>query len=56
MTISKHSDSQIMSILKQASSGMPVASILREYKISSATFYGSVARWGGMGYNVTKIR
>jgi putative transposase len=48
MTISKHSDSQIMSILKQASSGMPVASILREYKISSGTFYKWRSKFGGM--------
>ena len=48
MTISKHTNSQIMSILKQASSGMPVASILREHKISSATFYKWRSRYGGM--------
>lgn len=48
MTISKHSDSQIMSILKQARSGMPVASILREHKISSATFYKWRSKFGGM--------
>ena len=34
MTISKHSDSQIVSILKKSSSGIPVESILREHKIS----------------------
>ncbi len=39
MTISKRSDSHIISILNQASGGVPIASILREHKISSATFY-----------------
>ncbi len=40
MTISKRSDSQIISILNKASGGVPIASIiLREHKISSATFY-----------------
>jgi len=39
MTRSKYSDSEIMSILKQASSGVPVASVFREHNISSATFY-----------------
>ena len=57
MTISKHSDSQIMSILKEASSGMPVASILREHKISSATFYKWRSKYGGMDLPmITKLK
>ena len=48
MTKSKHANSQVMSILKQASSGVPVASILREHKISSSTFYKWRSRYGGM--------
>lgn len=48
MTKSKYSDSQIMSILKQASSGVPVANVLREHNISSATFYKWRSRYGGM--------
>ena len=57
MTISKHSDSQIMSILKQASGGMLVASILREYKISSATFYKWRSKYGGMDLPmITKLK
>ena len=57
MTISKHSDSQIMSILKQTSGGMPVASILREYKISSATFYKWRSKYGGMDLPmITKLK
>ena len=48
MTSSKYSDSQIMAILKQASSGVPVANVLREHNISSATFYKWRSRYGGM--------
>ena len=39
MKKAKFNDSQIMSILKQASAGTPVAEVLREHGISSATFY-----------------
>ena len=48
MTRSKYSDSQIMAILKQASNGVPVANVLREHNISSATFYKWRSRYGGM--------
>ena len=48
MTSSKYSDSQIMAILKQACSGVPVANVLREHNISSATFYKWRSRYGGM--------
>lgn len=48
MTKPKHSDSEIMSILKRASNGVPVANILREHNISSATFYKWRSRYGGM--------
>jgi len=57
MTRSKYSDSEIMSILKQASSGVPVASILREHNISSATFYKWRSRYGGMDLPmITKLK
>lgn len=39
MKKSKFSDSQILSILKQADSGTPVPQLCREHGISSATFY-----------------
>ena len=39
MKKAKFSDSQIMSILKQAAAGTPVAEVLREHGIASATFY-----------------
>ena len=57
MTRSKYSDSQIMAILKQASSGIPVANVLREHNISSATFYKWRSRYGGMDLPmITKLK
>ena len=48
MKKAKFTDSQIMSILKQAAGGAPVAEVLREHGISSATFYKWRSRYGGM--------
>lgn len=48
MKISRFSDSQILSILKQAEAGTPVPELLREHGISSATFYKWRAKYGGM--------
>jgi len=46
-----------MSILKQASSGVPVANVLREHNISSATFYKWRSRYGGMDLPmISKLR
>lgn len=48
MKKSRYTDSQIMSILKQASSGVPVPEVCREHGISSATFYNWRSKYGGM--------
>jgi putative transposase len=57
MKRSKYSDSEIMSILKQASNGVPLASVLREHNISSATFYKWRSRYGGMDLPmITKLK
>ncbi len=48
MKTSKFTDSQIMSILKQAESGTPVATLCREHGMSNATFYKWCAKYGGM--------
>lgn len=48
MKKSKYSDAQIMSILKQAESGVPVADLCREHGMSSASFYKWRAKFGGM--------
>ncbi|CAM3714998.1 Transposase [Halomonas casei] len=39
MKKSHFSDRQIMAILKQAESGLPVPELCREYGMSSASFY-----------------
>ena len=48
MKKSKYSDAQIMSILKQAESGVPVADLCREHGMSSASSYKWRAKYGGM--------
>ena len=44
----RHTDSQIMTILKQAESGTPVPQLCREYGMSTATFYNWRSKYGGM--------
>ncbi|MNR10919.1 Transposase [compost metagenome] len=48
MKTSRFSDSQIITILKQAEAGNPVPELCREHGISSATFYTWRAKFGGM--------
>ena len=48
MKKTRYSDSQILSILKQAESGVPVADLCREHGMSSAAFYKWRAKYGGM--------
>lgn len=48
MKKSRFSDSQILSILKQAENGVPVSELCREHGMSSATFYKWRAKFGGM--------
>ncbi len=48
MKRSRFTDSQIMSVLKQAEGGMPVPDLCREHGISAATFYKWRAKYGGM--------
>jgi putative transposase len=48
MKTSRFTDSQILSILKQAESGTPVPTLCREHGMSSATFYKWRAKFGGM--------
>jgi putative transposase len=43
-----YSNSQILSILKQAETGTPVPELCREHGMSSATFYKWRANYGGM--------
>ena len=48
MKKSRFTDSQVMAILKQAESGVPVPQLCREHGISSATFYKWRSKYGGM--------
>ena len=48
MKRSKYSDSQIMAILKQAESGVPVPELCREHNIGNSTFYKWRSKYGGM--------
>ena len=48
MKTSKFTDSQILSILKQAEAGTPVPELCREHGVSNATFYKWRAKFGGM--------
>lgn len=48
MKKSRHTDSQIIGILKQAEAGSPVPALCREHDISSATFYKWRSKFGGM--------
>ena len=48
MKKSRFSDHQILAILKQAESGMPVPALCREHGMSSASFYKWRAKFGGM--------
>ena len=48
MKTSRYSDPQILSILRQADGGVPVADLFREHGMSSASFYKWRAKFGGM--------
>jgi putative transposase len=48
MKKSRYSDSQILAIIKQAESGVPVSGLCREHGMSAASFYKWRAKYGGM--------
>ena len=48
MKTSRYSDAQILSILRQADGGVPVAELCREHGMSTASFYRWRAKFGGM--------
>ena len=48
MRKSKFSESQIVAILNEADSGIPVADVLRNHGISAATFYKWRSKYGGL--------
>jgi putative transposase len=50
----KHSEAEIISILKKQEQGMKVSEICREHGISEPTFYNWKSRYGGMEVNELK--
>lgn len=54
MKKSRFTESQILAILKQGESGVPVADLCREHGISNATFYKYKAKFGGMNVSDAK--
>lgn len=48
MKTSRYSDAQILSILRQADGGVPVADLCREHGMSTASFYKWRSKFGGM--------
>ena len=48
MKTARFIDAQIMGILRQAESGVPVSELCREHGMSSASFYKWRSRYGGM--------
>lgn len=47
MRKSKFNESQIVGILRDAESGMPVADLLRKHGVSKATFFKWRSKYGG---------
>ena len=54
MKRSKYSDTQIVSILKEAEAGLPVKEICRKYGISSASYYNWKSKFGGLSVSELK--
>lgn len=54
MGMSKFSESQIVGILKDAESGVPVADVLRKYGVCNATFFRWRSKYGGASISDVK--
>ena len=48
MKSSRYTEEQIIGILKEAETGLPVPELLRKHGISQGTFYRWKAKFGGM--------
>ncbi len=47
------SDSQILAILKQAETGVPIPELCREHGMSNSSFYKWRSKYGGMDASLT---
>jgi len=54
MKRSRHTEEQIIAILKEQEAGAPTAEVCRKHGISSATFYNWKARYGGLSVSEAK--
>ena len=54
MRNSRYSETQIVSILKEADAGRPVKEVCRQHGISSPTYYKWKAKYGGLGVSELK--
>ena len=54
MRKSKYTDAQIVNILKEVDSGVPVADITRKYNLGTSTIYKWRQKYGGMETNELK--
>ena len=54
MRKSKFTETQIVAILKDAESGVPVADLLRKHGVSKATFFKWRSRYGGASVSDVK--
>ncbi len=54
MKKSRYSESQIISILKQAENGVAVTELCRKHGISDASFYNWRSKYGGMDVSMMK--
>jgi putative transposase len=50
----KHTEEQIIAILKEHEAGMKTADLCRKYGISEATFYNWKAKYGGLRVSEAK--
>ena len=54
MKRNKFSETQIVSILKEADSGMKVSEVCRKHEISQPTYYNWKSKYGGLGVSELK--